>query len=146
MLFWISFSNLVLYIGNFAFIIFNTIAHLCRLKVTKPLIILFYILAYIFSISRILECTSRVFFPDLNYFDYQDISIGGVSRSLANASFTALGILIVVTMYQLATSLQLILGEVNETSAKSNHMAAFKLGIASIIVFSAMIVYIYVTH
>ena len=95
----ISIINLALFVGNFIFTIYNTAAYLCRLKVTKPLIILFYVLTYVMSVARIIETTSRVSDPTQSYFDYRVATWGGVSRSIGNCALLALGFLIVVTMY-----------------------------------------------
>ena len=51
----ISIANVALFFCNLCFALFNTFAHLCKLRITKPLIILFYFLTFLMYGFRISE-------------------------------------------------------------------------------------------
>ena len=88
------------------FAVYNTWAHLVRLKIKKHLILLFYFLTYCLMILRLVDTISTIIEPRKDKFDYHSIyeNIGVIVRSAAECVLVALGSLMVVTMYQLACS------------------------------------------
>ena len=83
-----------------AFALFNTGAHLIRLKIKKILILLFYLLTYCLMTFRLIDTAETIRKPRLNKFEYnRNSSIGVIFRSAAECALVSLGFLIVVTMY-----------------------------------------------
>ena len=92
--------NAFLLSSTLAFALFNTGAHLIRLKIRKTLILLFYLSTYCLMCFRLIETTETIFKPSINKFDYNGkTSIGDMFRSAAECALVSLGFLIVVTMY-----------------------------------------------
>ena len=50
-------TNQVLFVANLIFVIYNTVNHLVPLRISQPLIILFYAITFLMSISLIIETT-----------------------------------------------------------------------------------------
>ena len=50
-------TNQVLFVGNFLFALYNMIKHLIPLRISQPLIILFYAITFLMSISLMIETT-----------------------------------------------------------------------------------------
>ena len=82
-----------------AFALFNTGAHLIRLKIKRVLILLFYLITYCLMTFRLIDTAETILKPRLNKFEYKDASIGVIFRSAAECALVSLGFLIVVTMY-----------------------------------------------
>ena len=96
----IGILNATLLSATLAFAIFNTGAHLIRLKITKTLILLFYLLTYCLMCFRLIDTLETIIKPRLNKFDYDvNTSIGDIFRSASECALVGLGFLIVVTMY-----------------------------------------------
>ena len=94
-------TNLVIFIYNFAFAIYNTTQHLIPHGINQTLIVLFYGLIFLSSIALITETTQRTFFPRQNIFDYDrhTISWGGIARIAKEVLLAALDSAMIATMY-----------------------------------------------
>ena len=94
-------TNQVLFVGNFIFVIYNTAKHLVPLRISQPLIILFYAITFLMSISLMIETTQRLAFPEQDIFNYDhnSISWGGIARCTKDVLVVSIYILMTVTMY-----------------------------------------------
>ena len=102
--------NAFLLLSTLVFAIYNTITYLIPLKITKSLILIFYLLTYCLMIFRLIDTSETIMEPEQNKFDYEigNTSIGVIFRSASECVLVGLGFLIVVTMYQLACSVKLV--------------------------------------
>ena len=57
--------NQVFFIGNLIFALYNNFKYLCRLHIDQPLIVLFYVVTYFISFTRITETTQRIIQPQV---------------------------------------------------------------------------------
>ena len=57
-----------LFTVNLAFLLHNAVRYIYRLKIYRPLIIIFYILIFISTCSRITECILRIIEPQYSFF------------------------------------------------------------------------------
>ena len=107
--------NGILLLSTLIFAIYNTWAHLIRLKIKKHLILLFYFLTYFLMVLRLIDTITTILWPRLDKFDYHNhmANIGVIVRSAAECVLVALGALMVVTMYQLACSVQLVISKIH---------------------------------
>lgn len=99
--------NQVFFIGNLIFALHNTFKYLIPLHISQPLILLFYAITYLISITRITETSQRIWQPKIDYFQYdpKEITWGGIARCSAEVCVVAMMILMLVTMHQLAGTL-----------------------------------------
>ena len=134
--------NQVIFVINFIFAIYNTVKHLVPLRITQPLILLFYILTYLISISLMVETTQRTFFPERDIFNY-DLDLigwGCIARCIKEVLVVAIFILVIVTMYQLAGSIQILLSEITVESANCRNTGASIISIVFTILFATAVV------
>ena len=136
--------NQVFFIGNFFFAIYITFKYLCRLHINQPLIVLFYAIAYLISVTRITETMQRIFQPRVDYFQYQhdEMTWGGIARCSAEVCVVAIMLLMLVTMHQLSSSLQIIIGEFTIDQAKLYNFVVSLLAILATGTFAGVIVYL----
>ena len=137
--------NAILLSSTLAFAIYNTGAHLIRLKIKRTLILLFYLLTYCLMSFRLVDTAETIFKPTLNKFDYNThkASIGNYFRSASECALVGLGFLIVATMYQLSCSLQLVVNVMTVEQVNFRRNVVYILCTIATLAFTSLVTAIY---
>ena len=100
---------------NFITAVYITFAYLIKLRITSKLIISFYCLAYVVIIGYAIALVIFLKDPNKMFYDYSQpprIDVATISKNIGNCAVNALGIVILVTMYQITVSIQLLHDEI----------------------------------
>ena len=93
-----------LFLANLAFIIHNLYRYVYGLKIYRSLVVVFYVLIFISTSFRIVEAVYRAIDPQRAFFGTKQY-IYSLSQEIALVAIVCIGLLLVVTMYQLILSL-----------------------------------------
>ena len=134
---------IILFALNLALLLFNTFRYLIPLRIKSALLALFYILAAINNLARLLEL---VFFvvPDkdgrLPNLTRPDRRPQQICEAIATCANIMIGLLFVATMYQIASSIQMIDNPmVDLDRARRNKLAVYISAAMASVIISCMI-------
>ena len=118
----------MLHFLNLLFILHNIWKYVYGLKMKRPLIVIFYSLMFLTTVSRIIEFILRIANPEQST-QYTQIAIYNVFNfaSLA-ASYTILTL--VLTMHWLSLTLKLLLGEISLRSMRRSERTGIGFTVA----------------
>ena len=130
-----------------ALLTYVVVHYIIRLKIKNKFVIVFYLLAFLTIACQIVQSLSIIINWDKTLYvrkdDYTPINTQNVADSLAKVFNTALGLVVIATMFKIAVSMQLILGELTpEARRRKKRRFYIFLSINSVIViFEAGMVY-----
>ena len=83
------------------------------LKIKGVFIVQFYVVSILLTLLRVFEVTCLIRDPRADMWEYSwhDLSFFRLSGITATCTFYALGLLVISTMFQIAVSIQVMLGE-----------------------------------
>lgn len=87
-----------------------------RLKIKNTLVLLFYLFAFLTTVFRIIQTVSilstvNAKIMEMELPDQDELGTESISDSLSVVFTTAMGLVIVATMYKIAVSLQMLMEE-----------------------------------
>ena len=108
----------VLLAFNLAAMCYIFIRYMVRLKIKNTLVLLFYLFAFLTTVFRIIQTVSILSTVNDKIMDkeeYHEDELGpeSISDSLSMVCTTAMGLVIVATMYKIAVSLQMLMDELS---------------------------------
>ena len=95
---------------------FITFRYLIPLKIDGPLVILFYVCSSCEVICYIIAAIARMINPDAIFYDYDQppvVDVAEISKNLANFFGVCLSFVVLITMFQITISIQLLSMEIN---------------------------------
>ena len=101
--------------GNLLFGSYIILKLLMPLKIKGSFIIAFYVVSFLMTILRILEVSFCIHNPDTQDWEYgyKGVTFFRIVAITATLSSFALGLVIISTMYQLALSIRVMVGDVD---------------------------------
>ena len=119
------------------------------LKINGPLVILFYIFASVESFCYIVAAITRIVNPDEIFYNYEgppEIDVAPISKNLANFFGIALGFIVLITMFQITVSIQILSLEINVKQANCRRHTMTAVAVITLLIYLGGEVAIYVVQ
>ena len=134
--------NIALMATNILFGLYIIFKHLILLKIKGTFIVSFYAVACLMTIARIIEVGYCIYDPSTQDWEY---GYGGstffrVIAIIATLSSFGLGLLMISTMYQIALSIKVLVGDVNYLEGKKRRNRFYWMLLSLVVGFTLFIV------
>ena len=102
----ISFLNTILFVTTLGFIIHNLYRYIIKLKIFRPLIVLFYVFLLLSMIFRLIEFAMFMTEPSNSYWPPNKITV--LMTGIALFFMVCVGFVLMLSMHQLSVTIRVI--------------------------------------
>ena len=122
----ICFLNTILFVTTLCFVIHNLYRYIIKLKIFRPLIVLFYVFLLLSMIFRLIEFAMFMTEPSSSYWPLNKITV--LMTGIALFFMVCVGFVLMLSMHQLSVTIRVITFTIKTTEQMKTRIELVRIG------------------